>query len=84
MDRDYRLCHLVGGQEDGATVELQLSHFPNGEVYAVRPCEAHPEHLVLYRGDLPLFDDRQMPVLKLQGLVPKDLSTTSTTEQANG
>ena len=44
MDRDYRLCHLVGGRDDGDILALQLSHFPDGSVYAVRTCEAHPDH----------------------------------------
>jgi hypothetical protein len=79
MDRDYRECELVGGRECGAIVTLQLSHFPNGTVYAVRPSEAHPDHLALYCGDLP-FDSR-MPVLEFRGWEPKDLSTT---EQTHG
>ena len=82
MDRDYRECHLIGGREDGTTVSLQLSHFPNGSIYATRPSRAHPEHLALYRGDMP-FDER-MPVLEFQGWEPKDLSTASTTEHDHG
>jgi len=72
MDRDYRRCRLVGGREDGKILALQLSHFPDCSVYAVRPCEAHPDHLALYRGVLP-FDDR-MPVLEFAGWQPKDLA----------
>jgi len=68
----YQVCRLIGGPKHGDVAALNVSAFLDGTIYTTRTSPARPDHVAVYRGNLPFFGEP--PVLMFAGWQTKDLS----------